>query len=85
VIGDDGLAVSRPVGGDPQPFGFSFPLTHDGLVYYADVHSGLYVLLYRGPHEEEIPREGICMADNARAGYEPCPPYGQTNWGTPGS
>jgi len=85
VIGEDGLAVRRPVGGDPQPFAFSFPLTHDGLIYYADVHSGLYVLMYRGPHAEEIPRDGNCMADNAQSGYEPCPPYGQTNWGTPGS
>lgn len=85
VIGDDGLAESRPVAGEPQPFGFSFPLTHDGYVIYADVHSGLYVLRYKGPHADDIPRKGNCVADNANAGFEPCPPYGQTNWGTPGS
>jgi hypothetical protein len=84
VIGPDQLAERRPVAGDPQPFAFSFPLTKDGYVFYADVHSGLYVLRYRGPHAREIPRRGVCVADNARAGFEPCRPYGRTNWGTPG-
>lgn len=55
------------------------------IAIYADVHSGLYILRYMGPHADEIPDEGNCIADNGQEGYEPCPPYGQTNWGTPGS
>jgi len=84
VIGADGLPESRPTAGDEQMFTFSFPFTKDGFVFYIDIHSGLYVLRYHGPHADEIPENTLCLADNQRDGYEPCAPYGQTNWGTPG-
>jgi hypothetical protein len=35
-------------------FAFSYPVIHDGYVIYADVHSGLYVLEYTGPHAEQL-------------------------------
>jgi hypothetical protein len=84
VIGPDGNPIRRPVAGDPQMFTFSFPFTKDGYLFYIDIHSGLYVLRYRGPHADEIPGDTLCVAGNQRAGYEPCAPYGRTNWGTPG-
>lgn len=84
---DDGLAVRRPAPDPLQMFAFSYPLSHNGYIIYADVHSGLYILRYRGPHAEEIPQQGVCMSGNPGAvapGFEPCETYGQTNWGTPG-
>lgn len=57
---------------------------HDGYLIYVDVHSGLCVLEYHGPHAEEIPDEGNCISGNpggVEPGFEPCPPYGQTDWG----
>jgi hypothetical protein len=87
VLRPDGLALRRPVAGPPQMFAFSYVLSHNGLVIYADVHSGLYILKYQGPHVDEIPRRGNCISGNPGAvapGFEPCPPYGRTEWGTPG-
>lgn len=66
----------------PYPFAFSYPMTHDGYVIYGDVSSGLYVLEYTGPHADQIPEEGNCLAANPGAvepGFEPCPPYGEGN------
>jgi hypothetical protein len=63
----------------PYSFAFSYPVTHDGYIIYGDVTSGLYVLEYTGPHAEQIPEEGNCLAANPGAvepGYGPCPPYG---------
>jgi hypothetical protein len=88
VLRPDGLALRRPVAGPPQMFAFSYVLSHDGTVIYADVHSGLYILKYRGPHADEIPKRGNCVSGNAGAiapGFEPCPPYGKFDWGTPGA
>lgn len=42
-------------GGAPVEM-WSYPIVKDGLVYVVDVRNGLYVLRYRGPHEEEIAR-----------------------------
>lgn len=85
---DDGLARRRPTVGDPHMFAFSYALSHNGNIVYADVHSGLYILRYKGPHADEIPQDGICLSGNPgaiQAGFEPCVPYGRTDWGTPGS
>lgn len=84
---DDGLALRRPAPPPLHMFAFSFPLVYKGHVIYADVHSGLYILKYGGPHAEQIPNEGICVAGNPGAvhpGFEPCAPYGRTDWGQAG-
>lgn len=84
---EDGLAVRRPAPGPKHMFAFSYPLFHNGHLIFSDVHSGLYILKYTGPHAGEIPEDGNCISGNPGAiepGYEPCPPYGQTDWGTPG-
>ncbi len=68
-------------------FAFSYVLSHNGYVIYADVHSGLYILKYKGPHSDSILQTGNCIAGNPGAiepGFEPCFPHGQTDWGTPG-
>lgn len=55
---------------------FSRPITKNGLVYYVDSNSGLYILEYTGPHAKEIPRTGTCVTGQIhKAGFEPCPPY----------
>ena len=80
---DDGERIGRPSPTRPFMMAFSYPVIHDGYVIYADVHSGLYILEYDGPHADQIPDEGTCESGNpgqADAGYEPCPPYGQTEW-----
>jgi hypothetical protein len=64
----------------PAVFAFSYALTRNGYVIYADVNSGLYVLKYKGPYADEVPDEGNCMSGNpggVLAGYEPCAPYGK--------
>ena len=56
---------------------FSRPIVKDGLIYYVDANSGLYVVRYTGPHADQIPAQGICVTGNImQAGFEPCPPYG---------
>ena len=77
-LDDDGEPVRQPL---PQRhmFAFSYPIVYDGYLIYADIHSGLYVLEYTGPHADQIPDEGNCIPANPGAiepGYEPCPPYG---------
>jgi hypothetical protein len=87
TVTEDGEAVRRPAPGQKHMFAFSYPVMHDGHIIYADVHSGLYILKYSGPHADEIPEEGNCISGNPGAvkpGFEPCPPYGETDWGTPG-
>jgi hypothetical protein len=72
----------RPVAGPPIVFAFSYVLSHNGYIIYADVHSGLYILKYRGPYKDTIPDHGLCLTGNPGAiapGYEPCPPYGRWN------
>lgn len=81
--GDGGELLRRSV---PRMhmFAFSYPVIYEGYVIYADVHSGLYVLDYTGPHADQIPDSGICHPANPGAvepGYEPCPPYGETDYG----
>lgn len=79
-----GLAVSTPNLGAPDIIAFSYVLSYNGLLAYADVHNGLYIVRYTGPHADEIPKQGICLSGNPGAikpGFEPCPPYGQTSWG----
>ena len=87
VEDEDGNAIRRPAPGPNHMFAFSYPVVHNGHIIYADVHSGLYILRYTGPHAGEIPAGGNCISGNPGAiepGFEPCPPYGETNWGTPG-
>ena len=72
----------RPTATPPAVFAFSYAVAKDGYIIYADVHSGLYVVKYRGPYDHEIPKTGNCLAGNPGAvqpGYEPCAPYGRWN------
>ena len=81
---DPGRVRSVPTVGRPMVLAFSYVLSHNGYVIYADVHSGLYILKYTGPHNEDIPQVGNCLTGNPGAvapGYDPCPPYGK--WDSP--
>lgn len=42
-----------------------FPILHNGLIYVTDENSGLYVLQYRGPRANELPRTGTFVSNNA--------------------
>ena len=33
---------------------WSYPIIQDGLIYVVDVRNGLFILRYKGPHEEEV-------------------------------
>src|SRR6266513_1068963 len=81
---DPGAVRSVPTIGRPMVFAFSYVLSHNGYIIYSDVHSGLYILKYTGPHNEDIPQVGNCLTGNLGAvapGYDPCPPYGK--WDSP--
>lgn len=85
VLRDDGLALMKPSIGQPDLIHFSYVVSYNGNLIFADINNGLYIVKYTGPHAEEIPAEGNCVSGNPGAvepGYEPCPPYGQTDWGT---
>lgn len=75
---EQGVAIRRPPDlsfGPVDARAFSRPIVKDGLVYYVDSNSGLYILEYTGPHADEIPEEGTCVTGNIHvAGFEPCPP-----------
>jgi hypothetical protein len=44
------------LGGDPVEM-WSYPVIKDGLIYVIDVRNGLYILRYRGHHEEQVTEE----------------------------
>jgi len=82
--GPNGTLRMRPTATPPAVFAFSYGVAKDGYIIYADIHSGLYVLKYKGPYRHEIPDSGICLSGNPGAvvpGYEPCAPYGK--WDDP--
>jgi hypothetical protein len=82
--GPDGLLRMRPTATPPAVFAFSYAVVKDRFVIYADIHSGLYVLRYKGPFKGEIPDWGNCLTGNPGAvepGFEPCEPYGR--WDDP--
>ncbi|MBI4199470.1 MAG: hypothetical protein HY535_03240 [Chloroflexi bacterium] len=62
-----GFFFNKPVKETAAPPGFvnpeleirSYPVLKDGLLYFLDGASGLYVLRYTGPRREEIPREDL--------------------------
>lgn len=79
VTRDDGSVQQLPLSEPMQMFAFSYPVAHDGYLIYGDVHSGIYVLEYTGPHADRLPEEGTCLPANPggiEPGYAPCPPYG---------
>jgi hypothetical protein len=42
----------------PDVWMWPHPFLHNGLFYVVDENSGLYVLRYRGPRADELPRTG---------------------------
>lgn len=65
---------------------WSFPIIKDGLIYVVDVRNGLYVLRYRGPHEEEVARAKF-LDGNSNSGdalsLEPLPGGARSEIGRP--
>jgi hypothetical protein len=83
-MAESGRLRTVPTVGRPTVFAFSYVLSHNGYIIYSDVHSGLYILKYEGPHSRDIPPVGNCLTGNPGAvapGYDPCPPYGK--WDSP--
>jgi len=62
-----GEVPNVPTVGRPPVFAFSYVVSHNGYIIYSDVHSGLYILKYTGPHNEEIPLAGNCLTGNPGA------------------
>ena len=78
------VAEFRPQGAapglrDPQlgatlAMTWSYPIVRDGLIYVADIDEGLYVLRYRGPHEEQVARVAFAEGNsNLAALLQPSP------------
>jgi hypothetical protein len=40
--------------GSDGSIGWSYPIIHNGLIYYVDIANGLYILKYTGPHAGEV-------------------------------
>jgi hypothetical protein len=50
---------------------WSYPIIKDGLIYVADLRNGLYILRYRGPHENEV-KEVTFLEGNSNQGHALC-------------
>ena len=50
---------------------WSYPVVKDGLIYVADLRNGLYILRYRGPHENEV-AETTFLEGNSNQGHALC-------------
>ena len=79
VRDEQGRSIRRPPDVSKSPVdikAFSRPIAKDGLIYYVDWESGLFIVRYKGPHAGEIPQKGTCVTGQVHtAGFEPCPPY----------
>ena len=51
---------------------WSYPIVRDGLIYVADINQGLYVLRYRGPHQEQL--EEVAFAEGNSNLFKARPP-----------
>lgn len=49
------------------------PLLYNGLIYITDENSGLYVLKYKGPRCDELPREGLFVSNTNFLAPPPLP------------
>ena len=68
------LAEFRPQASEPGqrdrqlgatlPMTWSYPIVRDGLIYVADINQGLYVLRYRGPHQEQLDRTAFAEGNS---------------------
>lgn len=74
----EGLPVRQKNLTPPQLLAKSYPITVNGYVVFSDNNFGMYVLKYKGPHANEIPAQGQCIAkqpNTVAVGFEPCAPY----------
>lgn len=55
--------VVEPFRGSPDVWVWPHPMLYNGLIYITDENSGLYVLKYKGPRCDELPREGLFMSN----------------------
>jgi hypothetical protein len=74
----EGVAIRQRGVLPPDIEARSYPITMNGYLVYTDSPSGVYVLKYTGPHADEIPQQGTCIAQNPSSqsiGFDPCKPY----------
>jgi len=38
---------------------WSYPIVRNGLIYFVDMRNGLYIVKYIGPHQDEVPAQGV--------------------------
>gem|GEM_PF-991152 len=65
-----GVFVPRPAAqvverfrDSPDVWVWPHPMLYNGLIYISDENSGLYVLRYKGPRCDELPRQGLFMSN----------------------
>jgi hypothetical protein len=59
--------------GVSQSMSWSYPVIRNGLIYLADIDSGLHVLRYQGPHAEEIDRLAFSEGNSNLTALIPTP------------
>ena len=58
------VAMEDPaLGGSPVSM-WSYPVIQDGYLYVVDSRNGLYVLRYRGPHDDEVDAAGFAEGNS---------------------
>lgn len=60
--------------GATQTMTWSYPIVRDGLIYVADINQGLYVLRYRGPHQEQVTQVEFAEGNSNLFKLKPPPP-----------
>ncbi|HZH17800.1 MAG TPA: hypothetical protein VE057_25840 [Archangium sp.] len=54
--------VVEPFRNSPDVWFWSQPFLYNGLIYMADINSGLYILRYKGPRADELPQQGLFIS-----------------------
>jgi hypothetical protein len=77
------LASFQPQGPEPgqrdlqlgvsQSMSWSYPVIRNGLIYLADIDSGLHILRYAGPHAEEIDKLAFREGNSNLTAFAPTP------------
>jgi hypothetical protein len=71
--------AAQPGQRDPQlgatlAMTWSYPIVRDGLIYVADIDEGLYVLRYRGPHQDEVDQLAFSEGNSNLTALRAAPP-----------
>ena len=55
--------IVEPFRNSPDVWFWSQPLLYNGLIYIADINSGVYILRYKGARADEVPQQGLHLSN----------------------